>query len=186
VQSLSIPNLYDFPSNDTDGTMIRVKSPRGSTRRVPIIRSSNAMQQSMAPSLAKLSEFTTLSDDAQSQHQQMDSVDMAFEEYIGTEYGIATDGATLSGESAANSADDTSYYHNDGDSDHEAGGAEDVDAVSVASETTDDFIQLMDMDEFDGKWQLALQRAYERGFNKGYAMGVRFLRGRAEQLLLSR
>merc|ERR1719361_3071817 len=166
------------------------------------------MQRRFQPSLTMLSEFTTLSDDAPSsrsntsQHQRsMDSCDMAFREYIGTEYGIVTDGM-LTGESAVTSTDDTLYYDNEEDSaedeievDHDMDDEDEIimeeveaSVVSVeapcpseTSETTDDFIQLMDMEEYDGKFRLALQQAYERGFNKGYSMGVQFNATQKEQ-----
>ena len=183
----------DSPSvtAEEDGAVTRNKRVTSKRRALQKKRSRQPMQRTFKPSLTILSEFTTLSDDAPSsrstasQHQRsMDSCDMAYQEYIGTEYGIVTDGM-LTGESAVNSADDTLYYENDADSADEVdadssckpiGSEATVEAPSPSetSETTEDFIQLMDLEEYDGKWQLALQQAYERGFNKGYSMGVQF------------
>ena len=221
-------NLLNFPSNDTDGTMIRVKRPqerihrrnvriirkRTETVHVPIAITVNAttnrlaakrrtfqnrppMLQRLEPSLTTLSEFTSLDEDTHPtpRKSSVDSCDCEYEEYMGTEYGLSTNAVygteeylitdgmitdgMVTGESTAsvNGTHGSNLYSHSFPK-HQA--AHQVDSETRTSglcdmtwsETiaTEDFIQLFDIDEYDGKYKLAalMQQAYERGLNKGY------------------
>merc|ERR1712176_772543 len=112
-------------------------------------KKNKAKQKAFTPSLKMVSEVTSLSG-SKSRHNgyiidtpqhhmscdSMESVDMAFREYIGTEYG------------------DGSY----------------ADSMTTYSDS-----ECVDYMKYkDEKWQNGLLKAYERGFNKGYSLGVQF------------
>ena len=216
----------DSHSTSTSGSR-RSKS-KGKSRR-----QSNTQRMRFKPPLSTLCEESmdslhshshsirapascSVSESEETAHKRsMDSAEMAYREYIGAEYGLETEGSSSSVE-VDDSADDTSYYHNDRDSDTDSDNDTDTD-TDTESETSvetdmemamqmdlagqeDRFVYTLDFEEDFGRdsyrlqtgkgngkgkeaeadgaerdeWQMALQKAYERGFANGYSMGVRF------------
>jgi len=135
--------------SQTPGTYKRNKRYKKKMNNKQRRKRNKAKQKAFTPSLKMVSEVTSLSGsksrhngyiiDTPQHHQScdsMESVDMAFREYIGTEYG------------------DGSY----------------ADSMTTYSDS-----ECVDYMKYkDEKWQNGLLKAYERGFNKGYSLGVQF------------
>merc|ERR1712129_410342 len=134
--------------------------------------------QGFQPSLHILSEYSTMSDNGNRKNNCKDTIDyilnapqseissdsglrlsdsteiVEYEEYIGSNYG-------------GNDKEDEHGTVSDSECDAQNNNMKNVELSLIKEAELSDFVG-------DARWQMAIQNAYLKGFNKGYGLGAQF------------